>query len=240
MGKSTLTTLVASYLYYAEGVELVAVDCDSSQHSMNVYRDHDLVVTKENPYLKRALHRFYLGFDKKPYEIILTSPKDALDVADNYVDNAPEEKKPSVVFFDITGTINDPAIVRLLAVMDYLFVPISTDTADMKSSIRFASHVVDRMVTTGQTKIKSVNLVWNRIPSKAKTTLCELIDRYMEELGLHSLDTVLSSSARFFKDGAVSGKTGLFRSTMMPPDRQLLKGSNLPELVREIRETIKV
>ena len=36
VGKSTLTTLVASYLYYAEGVELVAVDCDSSQHSMNV------------------------------------------------------------------------------------------------------------------------------------------------------------------------------------------------------------
>ena len=110
----------------------------------------------------------------------------------------------------------------------------------MKSSIRFASHVVNQMVTTGQTKIKSVNLVWNRIPSKAKTTLCDLIDKYMEELGLHSLDTVLSSSARFFKDGAVSGKTGLFRSTMMPPDRQLLKGSNLPELVREIRETIKV
>ena len=49
------------------------------------------------------------------------------------VDRLEEGADPKVVFFDITGTINDPAIVRLLAVMDYLFVPISTDTADMKS-----------------------------------------------------------------------------------------------------------
>ena len=75
VGKSTLTTLRRELPLLRRGVELVAVDCDSSQHSMNVYRDHDLVVTKENPYLKRALHRFYLGFEKKPYEIILTSPK---------------------------------------------------------------------------------------------------------------------------------------------------------------------
>ena len=236
-GKSTLTALTASCLHYLDGIEVMVVDCDDRQHSFKDYRDKDLVVTEENPYLKRAMFNFYKKFKGKPYEILLTNPAEAAQVA---VDRLEEGADPKVVFFDITGTINDPAIVRLLAVMDYLFVPISTDTADMKSSIRFASHVVNQMVTTGQTKIKSVNLVWNRIPSKAKTTLCDLIDKYMEELGLHSLDTVLSSSARFFKDGAVSGKTGLFRSTMMPPDRQLLKGSNLPELVREIRETIKV
>lgn len=54
VGKSTLTALVASYLYYVEGIEVAAVDCDSTQHSLNVYREHDLMVTKENPYLKRV------------------------------------------------------------------------------------------------------------------------------------------------------------------------------------------
>ena len=76
---------------------------------------------------------------------------------------------------------------------------------------------------------------------KIKTRLCEMIDGYVEELGLQSLDTVLSNSSRFFKDGATTGRTGLFRSTMMPPDKRLLKGgSNLPELVAEIRKIINI
>ena len=52
---------------------------------------------------------------------------------------------------------------------------------------------------------------------KAKTRLCDIIDGYLDELGLHSLNTVLSNSSRFFKDGATIGRTGIFRSTMLPP-----------------------
>lgn len=137
-GKSTLTALTASCLHYLDGIEVMVVDCDDRQHSFKDYRDKDLVVTEENPYLKRAMFNFYKKFKGKPYEILLTNPAEAAQVA---VDRLEEGADPKVVFFDITGTINDPAIVRLLAVMDYLFVPISTDTADMKSSIRFASRI---------------------------------------------------------------------------------------------------
>lgn len=236
-GQSTLTALTASYLYYLEGVDVIVIDCDDRQHSQKDYRENDLNVTGENPYLKRVMQNFYRNFGKKAYEIILSNPAEAAKVA---VERLDEGANPQVVFFDITGTVNDIEIVKLLSVMDYLFVPITTDTADMKSSIRFASHVVNNMITTGKTKIKDVNLVWNRVPSKAKTRLCGIIDNYLDELGLHSLDTVLANSSRFFKDGAAVGKVGMFRSTMLPPDKRLLKGSNLPELVAEIRKIINV
>ena len=162
-GKSTLTALTASYLHYIEGIDVMVMDCDDRQHSFKDYRDNDFLVTNENPYLKRAVMNFYRNFGKKAYEIILTNPGDAVGVA---LDRLEEGVSPQVVFFDITGTVNDLSIVKLLSRMDYLFVPITTDTADMKSSIRFASHVVNNMLTTGKTKIKGVNLVWNRIPSK--------------------------------------------------------------------------
>uniref|UniRef100_UPI0025B28C4D nucleotide-binding protein n=1 Tax=Bacteroides acidifaciens TaxID=85831 RepID=UPI0025B28C4D len=61
-GKSTLTALVASYLYYVQNVEVVAVDCDSTQHTLDVYRKHDLMVTEQNPALRRTMHRFYSEF----------------------------------------------------------------------------------------------------------------------------------------------------------------------------------
>lgn len=236
-GKSTLTTLVASYLYYVEGVEVVAMDCDNNQHSLNVYREHDLMVTEENPFLKRAMHRFYSQFRKKPYEIIMAHPSEALKVAQNYIDSG---KSPSVVFFDITGTINDRDTVNLIANMDYIFVPITTETGEMASSISFANNVTNRMITTGMTKIKGMHLVWNKVKTREKPRLCEIIDNYIAKLGFDSLDTVLTRSDKFEKDGHEIGNSGVFRSTLMPPDKRLLKGNTLPDLVAEIRKLINV
>lgn len=237
VGKSTLTTLMASYLYYVEGVEVVAVDCDSTQHSLNVYREHDLLVTKVNPYLKKTMHKFYSQFKKPCYQIFMTSPSEALDVVNEYVDSG---NNPQVVFFDITGTINDTQIVDLISNMDYIFVPITTETGEMASSISFANNVLNRMMTTGVTKVKEMKLIWNKINSREKTRLCEVIDSYIGKLGLSSLETVLVKSNKFEKDGREVGNGGIFRSTMLPPDKRLLKGSNLEELVKEVREIIKV
>ena len=237
-GKSTLTTLVASYLYYAEGIDVVAVDCDRTQHSLNVYRKHDLLVTKENPVLKRALHRFYQQFQKKPYDILLTSPSDAIKVVQDYCKN--DEKNLKVVFFDITGTVNDRDLVYLIASMDYIFVPITTETGEMASSISFANNVQNRMITTGKASIKGLHLVWNKINTREKSNLCEVIDKYISKLGLTSLETVLVKSNKFEKDGREVGNNGVFRSTLLPPDKRLLKGTNLEELVAEIRSILKV
>ena len=236
-GKSTLTTLVASYLYYTEGVEVAAVDCDSTQHTLNVYREHDLMVTSENQYLKKTIHKFYQQFQKRPYDILLTSPAEAISVAQEYVSKG---NNPKVIFFDITGTINNVEIIKLISQMDYIFVPITTETGDMSSSITFANNVLNRMVTTGQTSIKEVRLVWNKINSREKTRLCEIVDKYAATLGLVSLDSVLVKSTKFEKDGRLVGQTGIFRSTMIAPNKQMLKGTNLPELVEEIRSIINV
>ena len=219
-GKSTLTALTASYLHYVEGVDVLVVDCDSRQYTQKDYRDHDIVVINETPALKKAFMNFYKRFDKQPYEILYATPATAIEQAEEYMKDYPA---PKVVFFDITGTINDMDLVNLLARMHYLFIPITTDTGDMKRSI------------------KEIKLVWNRIPSRKKSKLCELIDNYLEELQLSSLNTVLSNSARYSKDdGGMAARPTIFRSTMMPPDKQLLKDSDLPELVREIREIINV
>jgi len=236
-GKSTLTTLVASYLHYVEGVEVLVVDCDSRQHTQKSYRDNDVLIIKENPYIQKTYLNFYEKFMKDPYDILFTSSGDAIEMAQEAVENGNPAK---VVFFDITGTINDLSIVNLIASMHYLFVPITIDTGDMKSSLCFANRVMEEMITTNTTSIKEMKLLWNKVPGRVKTTLCELVDEYMEEMSLESLKTVLSNSTRFFKDGCSTGKSGVFRSTLLPPDKRLLKGSNLPELVKEIRSIIKV
>lgn len=236
-GKSTLTALTASYLHYLEEVDVLVVDCDSRQYTQKDYRDHDIVVINETPALKKAFMNFYKKFNKQPYEILYVTPADAIEKAEEYLKEDPNIK---VVFFDITGTINDMDLVNLLARMHYLFVPITTDTGDMKSSIRFANKVMSEMVAPGGSSIKDIKLIWNRIPVRKKMKLCELIDNYLEELHLSSLNTVLNNSVKYSKDDGTGKRPAIFRSTMMPPDRQLLKESNLPELVAEIRSIINV
>lgn len=236
-GKSTLTVLTASYLYYVEGVDVLVVDCDARQHTQKDYRDHDVVASNENPNLKKMTLKFYEKFKRSPYEIIYTTPEDAIEVTKEYLE---EGHKPKVVFFDITGTINDIAIVNLLASMHYLFVPITPDTGDLKSSLRFATNVKESMLDPGGTSVKEMRLVWNRIPLRQKARICEYIEIYLAELHLSSLSAGLANSAKFFKDSSGAQRPTIFRSTMLPPDKQLLKDSNLPELVKEIRGIINV
>ncbi len=234
-GKSTLTTLVASYLHYVLGKRVLALDCDPRQHSMLEYREKDKLLIRENPAVKRRFSRFMEQFGGEPYTIIKCSPSDALAVARQEIMSG---ETPEYVFFDITGTVNDRELVKLLAGMDYLFVPITPETGDLKSSIGFAHNVKEHLLFQPGVRVKELFLVWNKVQPKDRDNLCQIINRYVATLCIESLDTILPLSVKFTKDGDTSGRGGIFRSTFMPPDRKLLRNSFLPELVDEILSTI--
>lgn len=230
-GKSTLTTLVASYLYYVHGKKVVAMDCDPRQHSMVEYRLNDKLMIKENPALKRKFTRA----GKNPYPIVRCTPGEAFQKAQEIIDS---DDAPDYVFFDITGTVNDRDIVRLISAMDYLFVPITPETGDLKSSIGFAHRAHETMLLSNGAKVKGMYLVWNKVQPRDRNNLCQIINRYAATLGIESLDTILPLSVKYTKDGGSAGVGGIFRSTYLPPDKPLLRNSYLPELVEEIEEII--
>lgn len=234
-GKSTLTTLVASYLHYVLGKKVLALDCDPRQHSMYEYREKDKLLIKENPIIKRRFSRFMESFGGKPYGIVKCSPSDALTLVEQEIEKG---ETPEYVFFDITGTVNDPGLVKLVARMDYLFVPITPETGDLKSSIGFAHNIKENLLFQPGARVKDLFLVWNKVQPKDRNNLCQIINRYVATLCIESLETILPLSVKYTKDGDTSGRGGLFRSTFMPPDRKLLPNSRLPELVDEILSTI--
>ena len=232
-GKSTLTTLVASYLHYVVGKKVLALDCDPRQHSMIEYRNKDLLMLRENPVYERRLAKFMTSFEGDPYKIVKCTPSDAIKLANEIIANGYEA---DYVFFDITGTVNDNDLVSLLANMDYLFVPITPETGDLKSSLSFANNVYETMTVSEGVHIKGLYLVWNKVQPKDRNNLVEIINRYMSTLCLEALDTILPLSVKYTKDGNTSGRGGIFRSTFLPPDKSLLRNSCLPELVNEIMD----
>jgi hypothetical protein len=96
----------------------------------------------------------------------------------------------------------------------------------------------DNLITTGKSNIKSLHLVWNMVDGREKTDLYHAYDNAIAELGLSVMQTVIPDSKRFRREMSEAHRP-VFRSTIFPVDRSLLKGSNIEELVDEICKIVK-
>lgn len=234
-GKTTLTVLVASYLHYVKGYDVAVVDCDFPQYSIHDMRKRDMDMTMKDDHYKVLAYEQFKRLDKKAYPVLCSKPDDAPDAAARLTDSgAPLD----FVFFDLPGTINNPSVVKTIASMDYIFCPIAADRVVMTSSMQFATIINEHMISTGKTNIKGLYMVWNMVDGREKTELYTAYEKICAELTLPILQTYLPDSKRFRKEAATERKA-VFRSTLFPADKTLVRGSNLDALVDEILKIIK-
>lgn len=233
-GKTTLTVLVASYLHYVKGYNVAVIDCDFPQHSIAEMRERDLQMAMGDEHYKLMAYEQFSTLNKKAYEVIESSPENAMEDAQNVI----EELKPDFVFFDLPGTINNPAVVRTLSFMDYIIAPISADRVVLESTLQYVITVNDTLITPGMAKTKAIHLLWNLVDGREKTELYEVYEDVIEKLGFPLLKTFLPDSKRFRREQSVSHKA-LFRSTLFPADKVLVRGSNLDTLIEELLAILK-
>ncbi len=233
-GKTTLTVLVASYLHYVKGYNVAVIDCDFPQHSIAEMRERDLKMTMEDDYYKLKAYEQFSSLGKKAYVVIESSPENAIDDAKEVI----EDMEPDFVFFDLPGTINNEAVVRTLSFMDYLIAPISADRVVLESTLQYVITINDALITTGKARIKGTHLLWNLVDGREKTELYGVYEEVIEKLGFPVFKTFLPDSKRFRREQTVSHKA-LFRSTLFPSDKTLIKGSNIDALVNEMLKTLK-
>ena len=232
-GKTTLTVLTASWLHYVKGYNVAVIDCDYPQYSIARMRERDLQVATDDPHYKALAYQQFTRLDKKMYPVVKSLPEKALETAKALY----EKGRYDFIFLDMPGTINKDGVIQTLAVMDYIFSPISADRVVMESTLVFATRLTDTLITTGKSQIKGLNLIWNMVDGRESTELYEVYEQIIAELGLSVLKTSLPDSKRFRRELPASRRP-VFRSTIFPVDKALLKGSNVDALVDEILEII--
>lgn len=232
-GKTTLTVLVASYLHYVKGYDVAVVDCDYPQYSIAEMRERDLRMATDDDYYKSMAYEQFTRLGKKMYPVIKSLPEKASETAKALL----QKGKYDIIFFDLPGTVNKEGVIYTLSLMDYIFSPISADRVVLESTLRFAHRLNKAIVLTGKSKIKGLHLIWNMVDGREKTELYGVYEQIIAELHLSVLKTFLPDSKRFRRELPVSHKA-LFRSTIFPADKVLLKGSNIETLVEEILEII--
>lgn len=233
-GKTTLTVLAASYLHYLCGYDVVVIDCDFPQHSISEMRERDLKMAMEDEHYKLMAYKQFSTLQKKAYEVIESSPENAVEDAKEAI----EALNPDFVFFDLPGTINNPSVVRTLSFMDYIIAPISADRLVLESTLQYVITINDALVTPGKANIKGIFLLWNLVDGREKSELYEVYEEVIEKLGFPIFNTFLPDSKRFRRE--LSGNhRALFRSTLFPADKTLIRGSNLDLLMDEMLQTLK-
>ena len=233
-GKTTITVLVASYLHYVKGYNVAVIDCDYPQHSILEMRDRDLKLAMEDQYYKGLAYEQFTRLNKKAYPVVGSNTKMAL------VDTEPllSHVDLDFIFFVLPGTINDHDLIYTLARMDYIIAPISADRVVVESTLNFIVAIKEHLIDKGKSDIKGLYMLWNMVDGREKSELYEVYEQVMKELGLPILRTFLPDTKRFRREQSLS-RRAVFRSTLFPADKSLLRGSHLEELVDELIELFK-
>lgn len=238
-GKSVFTTLVASYLHYVSGYNVAVIDCDYPQWSICKMHQREAEQTGRNTFYANKAEVFFSRLGKQTYPVVPAQPETGLVQAREFLYS--EEQDYDIVLFDLPGTVNNESIVQTYFAMDYLFVPVTTSRINMESTLPFIVSVNETMIINqGNMKLKGLYPFWNRVTGQEKPELFNYYENAILGLGVTILQTKIPQSVRYDKEQSIGGSDYLFLSTLFPPDKPLLKGSNLDVLVEEIIKTVNL
>lgn len=234
-GKTTLTVLAASYLYYVKGLKVLVVDCDYPQFSIEEMRQRDKDLIECSPQFKKLFSDNLRQTKLAPYPLLTSKPEEAMQKVRDIIEVGNEI---DIVFFDLPGTVNNRGVVNILNCMDTVIVPVAADKVILESSLAFALKIQE-WLTTGRTQVKQMYMLWNLVDAREKTDLYDQYEEVFEEYGLLTLKTKIPDTKKYRREGSKTLNRAVFRSTVMPPDKTLLKGTRLPELTDELLGLLK-
>lgn len=238
VGKSILTTLISSFLYFNKDKNVVIIDCDYPQHSIFNMREDDRKTVSENIDLQSTLVKQFDSYGKKAYPVIRTNPEKALTEAYSIIDNS--QTTPDVIFFDLPGTVNNAGIINLMLSMDYIFIPIIADKRVLQSSLAFSLTAREYMKTfAGKINLREIYMFWNKVDKREHTELYDDFNEIIRDEQISLLKTELPDAKKYNKELSAR-RNMIFRSTLFPADKRMLRNSNLDELIEEISHIINL
>lgn len=237
IGKSALTVLMGGYFHYIKGYNVGVVDCDYAQFSIFNMRERDRKIATTVDHYKLMVFNQLKNQGKKPYPILKSMPTQAIPTAEKMIEESDIDL--DVIFFDLPGTLNSEGILSTLSMMDFIFSPISADRMVLQSTLEFASLLNENIISTGRGNIQGLYLLWNQVDGREKTDLYETYENIIAELGLPVMKNFLPDTKRVRHELSEEIRP-VFRCTLLPIDKQLIKGSNMDLLANEIEEIIKL
>lgn len=230
VGKSTMTTLLASVLHYRLGYNVMVIDCDFPQHSLSNMRERDKKTIMQNEHHKKVAVKQFQAINKKAYPIIKSKAEHALEKATEYLSQS--AVVPDIIFFDLPGTANTKGVLTTLKMMDFIFSPITADRLVVESTLSFTKAFLELPKDIEGNKQQELWLFWNQVDGREKTGLYEAYESVIRTLNLRAMTTKIMDSKRFRKE-ADDTESYVFRSSLLPAEIQLMRLTKINLFVEE-------
>jgi len=237
VGKSTFTTLVASAMHYRLRYNVAVIDCDFPQYSLSQMRERDMKAVMENEFFKQLAHRQFTGLNKMAYPVLQEKADSALEAAYSLIESFKEHL--DIIFFDLPGTVNSAGIIKALASMHYLFIPLTADRIVLESALVFTQLITDVLMQQQNVSIKEVQLFWNQVDGRERSPLYASYSQFIRSLKLNLMESAIASSVRFRKESETDSKM-VFRSSLLPPDERLMQSCGLDAFINEFLQVMKL
>lgn len=226
VGKSTFTVLLASYLHYIVGHDVLVVDCDYPQWSVHAQRERELSLIEHDDYHKLLLVRQFKATGRKLWPVLKCMPPEAPEEVERLLQSG---YHPRIILYDLPGTVNTEGVIRLLASLDAVFVPMKADKVVMESTLSFARSLTTNLAQDPTLTLRSVYLFWTMIDRRERTPL---YDQY---------EAVIRNPYRSkFSKELLPDNTGVGRSTLLAPARTFACEAQLEILAEEILTLLKI
>lgn len=171
VGKTSITTHVATYYSQVEQVPVAVFDCDFPQHSLNSIRLAEIDRLKADESFMKKAERL-----TKPYPIYSGTLVDTLPRLDAY------KTKNELVFVDLPGTLNVDGFAGMVKRMDVAILLLEADPISFESTM----HTVAAMANVENKNggMVPTYLLWN------KYNVHERAERYsnLEQAALNYLN----------------------------------------------------
>jgi cellulose biosynthesis protein BcsQ len=227
-GKSSFTVLAASIAHYLREHNVAIIDCDYPQLSIANMRKRELENIPKNAALKKLAMTKFSEHNKSSYVVETSTTSTAIQTAEEIVSG---QQNLDYMFFDLPGTVNQPGILNLIQLMDYIFVPLSADRTALESSLSF-------LLMLREFKEIKLYAFWNMIDGREKTKLYDAYNELLTEYKIPLLETKIPYLLRFHKDAIDYSREGIFRSTLLAPSHSMLLDSHVGYLCDEIFEIV--
>lgn len=238
VGKSTITTTIASYLQYIENKNIAIIDCDFPQYSIYKMRELDIETIYKSNELQAMLKKQFGEPQKKSYPIIVSQPEKAIQCATELIKSNNEEF--DIIFFDLPGNVMDEGLLTMIFNLNYIFIPIIADNRVLQSSLSFTLAIKECLENRKiNNRLRDVKLFWNKVDKRENTELYDFFNKTAKSENISILKTVLPDTKKFNKELSTK-RSSTFRSTLFAPNSRMLRGSNLKELVKEMCNIIGI
>lgn len=182
------------------------------------------------------LLRQFKSTQRKLWPVLESTPERAMSDIGRYLE---ETQRPfDLIMLDMPGTVSAPGVFRVLAELDYIFVPMKADKLVMESAVSFAKAVNEQLVQNPDYNLRGLRMFWTMIDRRERTPLYEQYEKALDIFHLPRLKTQIPYRSRFNKE-ILDAKGSIGRSTLFPAEKNFAQEAQIDALAEEILSIIE-